>query len=204
MTRWLFVLFLVVPLLDLSVLVTLGGRLGFWPTVGLVVATALLGAWLARREGLAAVRRVQARLAAGALPGPELIDGLIILFSGALLLTPGFLTDFVGLLGLLPPSRALLRARIGAGLQAGVRTGHIRFFGGAAGSPFGMPSGHASGGPFGERAPSKAPSQSGVYGRPAASSPGAPATDVVDAEFEDAEFEEVPPEPTHGGHGRLS
>lgn len=179
MTRWLFVLFLVVPLLDLFVLVTLGGRLGFWPTVGLVVATALLGAWLAKREGLAAVRRVQARLASGALPGPELLDGLIILFSGALLLTPGFLTDFVGLLGLLPPTRALLRERVGAALQAGVRSGRVRFFGGPG--AFAGPLGGPPGGPF---TPPAAEPASDVYGRPAAPRESA-APDVVDAEFEE-------------------
>ncbi|MEM0963055.1 MAG: FxsA family protein, partial [Bacteroidota bacterium] len=105
----LLLLFLVVPLVDLSLLVTIGGEIGLWPTVGIVVLTAVAGSWLARREGLAAWNRVQQRLGTGGVPGPELIDGLIILLSGTLLLTPGFLTDVVGFLGLLPPSRALIR-----------------------------------------------------------------------------------------------
>lgn len=105
----LLLLFTLVPIVDLALLVWIGRHVGFWPTVGLIVATALLGSFLARREGLSALARFRARLASGAMPGSELTDGLIILVAGVLLLTPGVLTDVAGLLGLFPPTRALIK-----------------------------------------------------------------------------------------------
>ncbi len=108
----LLVLFTLVPIVELTLLVWLGQRIGFWPTVGIVAGTALLGSFLAHREGLAALERFRSRLASGAVPGTELTDGLIILVAGALLLTPGILTDLVGFLGLLPPTRALIRRAV--------------------------------------------------------------------------------------------
>ena len=98
----------------------LGGRIGFWPTVGLIAATALLGSLLAHREGLSALSRFRGRMASGAMPGAELTDGLIILVAGALLLTPGVLTDVVGFLGLLPPTRALIRSALTKRFQKGI------------------------------------------------------------------------------------
>src|SRR5690606_22265834 len=103
----------------------------------LVVATALAGSWLAKREGLAALRRFQGRAASGQLPGKELTDGLIILVAGVLLLTPGVLTDAAGLLGLLPPSRAWIRRRLEARVQRGLTGSRVRTF--SVGSPFGAP-----------------------------------------------------------------
>ena len=136
----LFLLFVAVPLLDLVLLVRVGGALGFWPTVAVVVATAALGSWLARREGVAAWRRVQSKMATGGIPGPELIDGLVILLSGALLLTPGFLTDVAGLLGLFPPTRALVRRALKGRFERAVVTGRARVVhAGTFGVPFGAP-----------------------------------------------------------------
>ena len=143
----LFLLFLIVPVLDLALLVSVGGRIGFWPTLAIVVLTALVGSWLARREGTAAWRRVQEKLATGGLPGPELIDGLVILVSGTLLLTPGFLTDFVGLLGLLPPARAVARRALRSRFESAIQSGSVRVVGA---SPFGVPGG---GSPFGPPRP---------------------------------------------------
>lgn len=128
----LFLLFLVVPILDLALLVAVGGRLGFLPTMALVVATAAAGSWLARREGTAAWRRVQARLAEGAVPGPELVDGLLVLVAGVLLVAPGFLTDAAGLLGLFPPTRALLRQGLTRRWTRAVAEGRVQ----RVGSPF--------------------------------------------------------------------
>ncbi len=137
----LFLLFVLVPLADLTLLVWVAGRLGFWPTVATVVLTAAVGSWLARREGSAAWKRVSGKMAAGGVPGPELIDGLIILISGILLLTPGFLTDITGLLGLLPPTRAAMRKALASGFQSAVKNGSVRVasggFGGMAGGPMG-------------------------------------------------------------------
>jgi len=131
----LLALFLIVPLVDLLLLVWVGGRVGFWPTLGLVVATALAGSWLAKREGLSALARFQARLASGQLPGRELTDGLIVLVAGALLLAPGVLTDVAGLLGLLPPTRAWIRRRLEARMRRAVASGQVRAF--TAGAPSG-------------------------------------------------------------------
>ena len=136
----LLLLFLLVPIADLALLVSVGGRLGFAPTMGIVVATALLGSWLARREGAAAWTRVRQKMAGGGIPGPELIDGLVILVSGTLLLTPGFLTDIAGLLGLFPPTRALLRRALRSRFEHAVATGRAQVVhGGPLGGPFPSP-----------------------------------------------------------------
>lgn len=105
----LFLLFVVVPAVELMLLIEIGGLIGTVPTFGIIVATGLAGSALARSQGLTVWRRFQARLSEGRMPGDELIDGLIILVSGALLLTPGVLTDFVGLAGLIPLTRRLIR-----------------------------------------------------------------------------------------------
>jgi len=108
----LALLFVVVPLLELLILVRLGQSVGFWPTVGLVVFTGFAGAALARLEGLRTLLSIQGELAKGHLPGNALFDGLAILVGGALLLTPGILTDLLGFSFLFPPTRKLLLGRI--------------------------------------------------------------------------------------------
>ena len=105
----LALLFLVVPLAELAVIITVGQRLGVWPTIGLLLFFSLFGAWLAKREGVGAWRRFQLALAQGRVPTVEVADGAMILLAGALLLTPGFLSDVVGILLLLPPTRAMAR-----------------------------------------------------------------------------------------------
>ncbi len=110
--KWLvrlFALFLIMPAAELALLVQVDKLIGFWPTIGLIVFTGLLGGYLAKREGISAWQRLNRRMTEGGLPGAELIDGVIILVAGALLVTPGVITDVVGFLGLLPPSRALIR-----------------------------------------------------------------------------------------------
>jgi len=101
----LLVLFIAVPLVELYLLILVGQVIGALWTVLIVVLTGILGGFLAKREGLAVLRRVREKLDAGELPGDELLDGAIILVSGALLITPGMVTDFLGLLGLLPLTR---------------------------------------------------------------------------------------------------
>ncbi|MDQ7040402.1 MAG: FxsA family protein [Rhodothermus sp.] len=105
----LFLLFLIVPALELALLLQIGRWIGLWPTIGLIFTTALAGSYLARREGLATWRAFQQRLAQGQLPGREIIDGVLILLAGALLITPGVLTDLLGLFGLLPLTRTRIR-----------------------------------------------------------------------------------------------
>lgn len=133
----LLLLFLIVPVLDLALLVSVGSRIGLGPTLAVVVVTAVLGSWLAKREGVAAWRRVQSKMVTGGLPGPELIDGLIILVSGTLLLTPGFLTDITGILGLFPPTRALVRRALKSRFEQSIQTGSTRMFSGGVVTSFG-------------------------------------------------------------------
>jgi UPF0716 protein FxsA len=101
--------FLLVPIAELAVLVAVGSQIGYLNTFVLMVVLSLTGAWLARREGLGAWRRLQAALVEGRMPTVEVADGAMILLAGALLLTPGFLSDVVGVLLLLPPVRAVAR-----------------------------------------------------------------------------------------------
>lgn len=110
MIALLFVVFLVVPILELAVIIRVGQVIGAWSTIGLLLLVSVAGAWLVKREGVSVVRRFRAQLAAGSIPGRELVDGVLILFAGALLVAPGFLTDIVGILLLLPPVRAVIRA----------------------------------------------------------------------------------------------
>ncbi|HEX2063034.1 MAG TPA: FxsA family protein [Acidimicrobiales bacterium] len=106
----LFLLFLVVPFVELYVIIQVGQALGALNTIGLLVLISVVGAWLVKREGLGVLRKAQTRVQAGVIPGSELVDGVLILFAGALLLTPGFVTDFVAVLLLVPPVRAAIRA----------------------------------------------------------------------------------------------
>ena len=107
-----FLLFVVLPFVELALLLQIGSEIGATNTIALIVGTGLLGGYLAKREGLSVWTRFQQKLSQGAMPGDELIDGLIILVSGALLVTPGVITDVVGFLGLLPPSRYVLKSQI--------------------------------------------------------------------------------------------
>ena len=105
----LLVLFIAVPIVELAVILQVGGLIGFWPTVGLLVADSILGSVLMRTQGRAAWRSFNAAIASGRPPAREVLDGVLVIFGGALLLTPGFVTDVAGLLFLLPPTRAVLR-----------------------------------------------------------------------------------------------
>jgi UPF0716 protein FxsA len=108
----LFLAFLAVPFVELYVIIQVGQAIGVLNTIAVLIMVSAVGAWLVKREGLSVLRRAQARVDQGALPGRELVDGVLILFAGALLLTPGFVTDLVGILLLLPPIRAGLRAGV--------------------------------------------------------------------------------------------
>jgi UPF0716 protein FxsA len=121
----LFFLFVAVPLVEMALLVRLGTWFGFWPTVGLVLATGALGAALARQQGVRIVRRIQAELAVGQMPAAHLLDGLLILIGGILLLTPGVLTDLAGLLLLAPPSRKRLKAALRGRMEGMIRSGRV-------------------------------------------------------------------------------
>ena len=101
---------LCVPLLELYVIIQVAGGVGAGQTILLLIAVSVVGAWMVRRSGLGVLNQIRTRLSRGELPAGELVDGLLILVAGALMLTPGFLTDAVGLLLLFPPTRLLVRS----------------------------------------------------------------------------------------------
>ena len=103
--RIALILFIIVPLLEMIVLIEVGSIIGAIPTVFLVVLTATVGIWLLKLEGMQTWARVQQKLAQGAIPETELLEGVMLIVGGALLLTPGFVTDSVGFICLLPGLR---------------------------------------------------------------------------------------------------
>ena len=105
----LVALFIVVPIVELYVIIQIGSLIGVWPTIALLLADALLGSLLLRHQGRGAWRRFNTALAEHRFPGREVADGLLIAIGGTLLLTPGFVTDIVGLIFLIPPTRAIVR-----------------------------------------------------------------------------------------------
>jgi UPF0716 protein FxsA len=105
----LVILFVLVPIAELAILIQVGQAIGVWWTIALLVADSILGSLLMRSQGRAVWRRFNEALQAGRAPAREVADGVLVIFGGALLLTPGFLTDILGLLLLLPPTRAAIR-----------------------------------------------------------------------------------------------
>jgi UPF0716 protein FxsA len=105
----LIVLFIVIPIAELYVILKVGDLIGILPTIALLVADSLLGAWLLKSQGRTVWRRFQETMQAGRVPHREVFDGVLVIFGAAFLITPGFLTDIVGVLLLLPPTRALVR-----------------------------------------------------------------------------------------------
>ena len=123
----LLLLFTIVPIVELTILV----KLSVWTesvllTVGLVILTGIAGAALAKHQGLAVLKRIQHELAEGKIPGDRILDGLIILVAAALLVTPGVLTDALGLLMLIPPARAGVRALIKKWLAKKIQAGKAK------------------------------------------------------------------------------
>ncbi|MFN2506624.1 MAG: FxsA family protein [Acidimicrobiales bacterium] len=105
----LTLILIVVPIVELAVIIQVGQELGVLPTLALMLAVSFGGAWLVKREGLGVWRRFQHQVQSGAVPAKEVADGVMIMLAGALLLTPGFVTDLFGILLLLPPIRAAVR-----------------------------------------------------------------------------------------------
>lgn len=153
MVGLLVVLFVVVPLVELYVIVTVAGAIGVVPTLALLLAVSVGGAWLVKRQGLGVWRRTQAAVQRGEVPASEVVDGAVLLGAGSLLLVPGFVTDTIGLLLLVPPVRAVFRHRllrrwgpVGTRTMRGGRVVDVEFVGDATGpgtSPGSGPSGPA-------------------------------------------------------------
>lgn len=115
--RLLFSLFIILPILEMWVLIEVGSVIGALPTVGMVLLTAVIGAALLKQQGLSTLTRAQARLDSGQVPATEILEGLMLAVGGALLLTPGFITDAIGFCCLLPFTRRALAAQV---LRSGV------------------------------------------------------------------------------------
>ena len=105
----LIILFIVVPIAELAVIIQVGQAIGVWWTIALLIVDSVLGGLLMRSQGRAAWRRFNEAVGGGRIPAREVADGVLVIFGGALLLTPGFLSDILGALFLLPPTRALIR-----------------------------------------------------------------------------------------------
>ena len=128
--RYLLLLFVLMPIAEMWLLITVGSQIGALPTIGLVLLTAVAGAGLLREQGFATLWKGRQKLQGGELPTTEIAEGIILAVSGALLLTPGFVTDIIGFAGLIPPIRVMVATRImknmlvmgsqGAGFQAGM------------------------------------------------------------------------------------
>ena len=145
---FLFVAFIVVPILEIFIITQVAGEIGWAETIFLVIAVSLAGAALVRREGLGVIRRIQNALGTARIPTNELADGAMIFFASALMLTPGFLTDALGLALLLAPIRAVLRPSLIAFFRRRVEVRTSGVTGGVFG-PGGPPFGQRRGPGFG-------------------------------------------------------
>ena len=133
----LFLVFLVTPVVELWLIVRVASSTGVLNAIGLLVLVSVGGAWLVKREGLGILRRIGEETGQGRIPGKEIVDGLLVLLAGALMLTPGFMTDALGLSLLFPPPRAIVRTvatrKFGRSIASGQT--NIRFNWWSGGAP---------------------------------------------------------------------
>lgn len=127
--RILLIAFIVMPIIEIAVLIQVGGWLGLWPTLALIILTAMAGTWMLRQQGFAVLSRAQTQLERGTIPLAEVFEGFCLVIAGALLLTPGFVTDLMGGSLLLPPVRAWLYKTLGHHLRTSVSYSETEFHG---------------------------------------------------------------------------
>ncbi len=151
--RFLLILFIVMPIVEMWVLIEVGSRIGALPTIGLVLLTAMVGLALLRQQGFSTLLRANQRLESGELPAQEVAEGLMLAIGGALLLTPGFVTDSIGFACLLPQSRRWMVNSWLKNVQIVNLGGQPRGFGGGPGAgsrpfhdPFNNAGSHDDGG----------------------------------------------------------
>lgn len=132
----LLILFITIPVLELCIFMMLGSKIGIPTTLAIIVITAVLGAWLTKSQGLKALTKYQSALSQGRLPHEEVMDGLLILIAGAVLLTPGFLTDAIGFSLLVPTFRDIVKS-----IAKGYLSGKVSVAGEAMGAPKPAPGG---------------------------------------------------------------
>ncbi|MDN6320135.1 MAG: FxsA family protein [Marinobacter sp.] len=135
MSILLFV-FIIMPIAEMAVLIQVGGMIGVVNTIGFVLLTAVIGAWLLRQQGMATLLRANQRLNSGELPAKEVAEGLILAVGGVLLITPGFITDTVGFLCLIPFTRYWLSTLALKRMVASSKSGGFYFRAGGGQGPF--------------------------------------------------------------------
>ncbi|ORE91602.1 FxsA family protein [Aurantimonas sp. 22II-16-19i] len=139
-------LLLIIPVMEIAVFIAVGNLIGLWPTLALVVLTAVIGSVLLRRQGIGTLARIQAEMNAGRVPARELVDGVMILAAGILLLTPGLVTDTIGFLLFVPGVRGTIRRVISQRVVVMAKGTTSRGFGAGPAGPQ-RPQGPRRGGP---------------------------------------------------------
>jgi len=125
MLGYLILLFTIVPITELALLIRIGQYIGLGYTVGIVIFTGVTGAYLTKMQGLIILRRIQQDVNQGVMPADKLFDGVLILSSGILLLTPGFITDIIGFMGLIPLTRNLFRRWLKRKIEEMISQGRV-------------------------------------------------------------------------------
>jgi len=177
--RYLLLLFIAMPIIEIGVLIRVGGWLGLWTTLLIVILTAILGTWMLRQQSAATMMQAQNRLSAGELPAQQIFEGLLLLVGGVLLLTPGFVTDAIGFACLLPWSRQWLASQIASRSKNGAI-----FMGGGIGPG----AGSGFGAKFGAGVGSSAPRQTNAQTPPSGAAGGSPkhqSNDVIEGDFKE-------------------
>jgi UPF0716 protein FxsA len=121
----LFLLFTIIPVVELALLIKIGSFIGVANTIAIVILTAIVGAYMVRSEGIGVMHRIQKNMNEGLFPGDELINGLLILIAGALLLTPGFFTDLLGFCMVFPLTRKFISKYVKKYLERKISSGDI-------------------------------------------------------------------------------
>ncbi|RCW66316.1 FxsA family protein [Saliterribacillus persicus] len=128
MFRWILLFVLIVPALEIGLLVWAGGQIGPWWVVILIISTGVLGAWLAKQQGLETLAKARSSMDQGQLPQEQIFDGICILIGGVVLLTPGFITDLIGFILLIPTTRVPIKNALKKLAQRWMNQGRVRIF----------------------------------------------------------------------------
>jgi UPF0716 protein FxsA len=124
--RYLIILIIAIPVAEIGLLLFSGKTIGVWPTLLLIILTGVMGAYLAKREGMQTIRKAQEQLRNGQIPGEAVLDGICILIGGILLILPGFITDIGGFFMLFPPTRRLCKFLMINSLRKKIQRGNIK------------------------------------------------------------------------------
>lgn len=124
----LFLLFTLVPAIELYLIIKVGSVIGALNTIFIIIFTGVLGAYYAREQGFRVVSNIQAKMQQGTVPGDDLVNGAMLLVGGALLITPGFITDFFGFSLIFPPTREAMKVGVKKYMEKRVREGNVRVY----------------------------------------------------------------------------